>query len=188
MIAELLSRPWPWYVAGPAIGLFAPLLLFVGNKLFGVSTNLRHLCAAVHPRDVAFFRYDWKQAGGWNLVFIGGIVVGALLGGRIFANPEPIAISARTVADLAALGIQDFGGLVPSDVFGWGELLGVRGLVLLVGGGFLVGFGTAWAGGCTSGHGISGLADLQLPSLLAVASFFAGGVAATFLLLPLVFR
>ncbi len=183
---ELLSRPWPWYVAGPLLGLFAPLLLLLGNKLFGISSNLRHACAAVLPWDIAYFRYDWRGEGGWNLVFALGILAGGLLAGWVFANPEPVAIAAQTRADLAALGIRDFGGLVPDDLFSWSALLSVRGLLIIVLGGFLVGFGTAYAGGCTSGHGISGVADLQPASFLALVAFFVGGILGTFVLLPLI--
>lgn len=185
---EILTRPWPWYIAGPLIGLMAPLLLWLGNRQFGISSNLRHACAAILPsKRVAFFRYDWRGVGGWNLVFVLGILIGGFLAGVVLANPEPVAISSATQADLAALGVRDFSGLVPRDVFGWEGLLSARGLVLVVLGGFLVGFGTAYAGGCTSGHGIAGLGNLQLPSLIAVASFFAGGILATFVLLPLIF-
>jgi uncharacterized membrane protein YedE/YeeE len=183
---ELLSRPWPWYVAGPLLGLFAPLLLLLGNKLFGISSNLRHACAAVLPGDIAYFRYDWRGEGGWNLVFALGILVGGFLAGWVFANPESVAIAAQTRADLAALGIRDFGGFVPADLFSWSALLSVRGLLIIVLGGFLVGFGTAYAGGCTSGHGISGVADLQPASFLALVAFFVGGILGTFVLLPLI--
>src|SRR5437879_11873118 len=85
---ELLHRPWPWYVTGPLLGLVAAALLVIGNKPFGVSSNFRHLCAAVFPRNVAFFKYDWTQSGLWNLVFAGGIVVGGFIGGVLLANPE----------------------------------------------------------------------------------------------------
>jgi uncharacterized membrane protein YedE/YeeE len=173
-------------VAGPLLGLFAPLLLLLGNKLFGISSNLRHACAAVLPRDIAYFRYDWRREGGWNLVFALGILAGGFLAGWVFANPEPVAIAAQTRADLAALGIRDFGGLVPDDLFSWSALLSVRGLLIIVLGGFLVGFGTAYAGGCTSGHGISGVADLQPASFLALVAFFVGGILGTFVLLPLI--
>ncbi len=185
---ELLLRPWPWYVAGPLIGLFPALLLVLGNKLFGVSSNLRHVCAAVYPRGIAHFRYDWRHQGAWNLAFALGILVGGLIAGGLFGNPEPVAIAARTRADLLALGIRDFTGLAPADVFSWGGLLSVRGVAAIIGGGFLVGFGTAYAGGCTSGHGLSGVADLQVPSLIALVGFFAGGIAGTFLLWPLLMR
>ncbi|HET6569011.1 MAG TPA: YeeE/YedE thiosulfate transporter family protein [Rhodothermales bacterium] len=183
---DILLRPWPWYVAGPLIGLFVPLLLLLGNKVFGVSSNLRHACAALTPGDIAYFRYNWRQEGGWNLAFVAGIVVGGFLAGYLFANPDPVAISAQTKADLAALGIHDFRGLVPADLFSWGSLLTWRGLSVIVLGGFLVGFGTSYAGGCTSGHGLSGVADLQPASFLALAAFFVGGLIGTFVLLPLI--
>ncbi len=184
-MSDWLTRPWPWYVAGPLLGLFVPLLLLLGNKLFGVSSNLRHACAAVFPRDIAHFRYDWRGEGGWNLAFALGICIGGFLAGFLLANPEPVAIAAATREDLRALGVSAFRGLVPAELFSWSSLLTVRGIALLVGGGFLVGFGTAYAGGCTSGHGLSGVADLQPASFLALVAFFAGGIAGTFVLLPL---
>lgn len=181
---DLLTRPWPWYVAGPLIGLFAPLLLWLGNRLFGVSSNLRHLCAALMPSRCEYFTYDWRREGVWNLTFVAGTLIGGLIAGGIFANPEPVAIAEATRADLQALGVRDFSGLVPADIFNWQSLLSLRGFILLVIGGVFVGFGTAYAGGCTSGHGLSGIADLQLASLIAMCGFFAGGIFATFFLLP----
>ena len=181
---ELLTSPWPWYVAGPLIGLFPALLLLLGNKLFGVSSALRHGCAAIYPRGIAHFRYDWRREGGWNLAFAAGIVLGGFLAGAVLANPEPVAIAPETRAALEALGVRDFAGLAPADLFGWPSLLTARGWALIAGGGFLVGFGTAWAGGCTSGHGLAGVADLQPASMVALAGFFAGGIAGTFALLP----
>jgi uncharacterized membrane protein YedE/YeeE len=183
--AAFLSRPWPWYVAGPLIGLLVPVLLVLGNRQCGLSSNLRHVCAALRPRDVPFFCYDWRREGGWNLAFAAGTVVGGLLAGVVFRDPAPVALAARTRADLAALGIHDLTGLVPRELFHWGALLTVRGALLVAGGGALVGFGAAYAGGCTSGHGIAGLADRQLPSLVAVLGFFAGGVLASHFVLPL---
>ena len=183
---DILLRPWPWYVAGPLIGLFAPLLLWLGNRLFGVSSNLRHLCAAIAPRGIPYLSYDWRREGGWNLAFVLGIVVGGALAGLVFRNPEPVAIAAATRADLASLGVRELTGLVPRELFAWSSLATVRGWIVIVGGGFLVGFGTAYAGGCTSGHGISGVANLEKPSFIALAGFFAGGLVGTFLLLPLV--
>lgn len=185
---EVLRSPWPWYVAGPLIGLIVPALLVMGNKMFGISANLRHVCAAVAPRNIDFFRYDWRKAGAWNLAFAAGIVIGGFIGGVLLANPDPVAISQATRADLIELGIRNFDGLVPSDLFSWQALGTLPGPLILVGGGLLIGFGTAYAGGCTSGHAIMGLADLQLPSLIAVIGFFAGGLLTTHLLLPLILR
>ena len=180
-----LLRPWPWYVTGPLVGLVAVALLAIGNKPFGISANLRHLCAAWLPGPVAFFKYDWRRVGLWNLVFVLGVAAGGFVGGVLLRNPDPVAITPAAHASLAASGIRDFSGLVPPQVFNWHVLLSVRGFLTLVGGGLLIGFGTAYAGGCTSGHGIFGLADLQPASLIAVISFFAAGAAASALLLPL---
>ncbi len=183
---ELLSEPWPWYVAGPLIGLMVPLLLWAGGE-FGVSENLRHICAAVLPTRNDFFRYDWKSTGLWNLTFALGIVLGGAVAATVLASPDPLVISAATTADLEMMGLTTFEGLAPAQIFSWEGLATVPGFVMIVGGGFLVGFGARYAGGCTSGHAISGLANLQLPSLLAVLGFFAGGLLATWFILPLLF-
>ena len=118
---ELLSRPWPWYVAGPLIGLFVPVLLLAGNRLFGVSANLRHLCAALAPRRIEYFRYAWRAEGGWNLAFLAGITAGGFVAVYGLGVPDA-AISPETRAALQALGIQDFSGLVPRDIIGWASL------------------------------------------------------------------
>jgi uncharacterized protein len=160
---DLIKEPWPWYVAGPIIGLFAPALLLLGNRQFGVSSNLRHLCAAVAPGGVDYFRYDWKRTGLWNLAFLLGITSGGFL---VAASVGPLS-------------------LVPLDLFNWPSLATLRGFILMVVGGFLVGFGTAYAGGCTSGHGVLGLATMQRASVVAVLAFFAGGLLCTYVILPL---
>lgn len=183
-IIELMRQPWPWYVAGPLLGLIVPALLLLGNKSFGVSGNLRALCSIAVPRKPEYLRFDWRRAEGWNLALAVGVFVGGALAATILSGPPEVAISAATRADLAAIGIADFSGLVPVELISWGAFLSFPGMVTLLVGGFLVGFGTAYAGGCTSGHAIMGLADLQLPSLLAVIGFFAGGLLMTHLLLP----
>lgn len=182
-----LPHPLPWYIAGPLIGLMVPALLLLGNKAFGISSNLRHVCAAVAPGGLEYFTHDWKRLGSWNLAFFAGIFAGAAVASYM-APPPAIAISPGTAAALQSLGLHDLSGFVPREVFAWSSLLSVKGLVSIVVGGFLVGFGTAYAGGCTSGHAIAGLADLQLASLLAVCGFFAGGLAATYLVLPILLR
>ncbi len=180
----LTSGPWPWYLAGPLIGLFVPALLFAGNAIFGVSSSLRHACAALLPSRAKYFAYDWKKRGVWNLIFVFGILLGGFLATH-WSLPHDVAISSVTRADLSRLGIHDFSGLAPREIFQWSALFSFRGFVCVIVGGFLVGFGTACAGGCTSGHAISGLANLQIPSLIAVIGFFAGGLVATHFLLPL---
>jgi uncharacterized membrane protein YedE/YeeE len=179
----MLAGPWPWYVAGPLIGLFVPALLLLGNRQFGISSNLRHLCAAIAPGRVEFFRYNWRDVGLWNLAFIAGVLAGGFVAARWLGTP-PVAISPETKTALLELGIREFGGLAPADVFRWSQLLTLRGAALILGGGFLIGFGTAYAGGCTSGHGIAGLAARQRASLVAVAGFFAGGLLGTYVILP----
>lgn len=181
---ESLRGPWPWYVIGPIIGAMVPVLLLIGNRVFGVSGNLRHLCAATLPAGIDYFKYDWKRDGGWNLAFLGGIFTGGLLSALWIGVPEP-ELAEPTRAALASLGITDVAGLVPASLISWNALTTWPGAVMVVGGGFAIGFGTAWAGGCTSGHAITGLADFQLASLLAVIGFFAGGLAATWVILPL---
>lgn len=181
-----LSEPWPWYVAGPLIGATVPLLLWLGNRSFGISENLRHLCAMV-PSRVSFFRYDWRAAGAWNLAFAFGIVLGAFVAAVLFANPDPLVVAEATQRDLAALGVETGGGLAPASLFSLAALGSWKTWAILLTGGFLVGFGARYAGGCTSGHAISGLANLQLPSLVAVIGFFAGGLAMTHLIFPLLF-
>ena len=186
---ELLRQPWPWWITGPLIGLMVPALLLWGGKSFGISSNLRHLCAALPVPRPAFLRYDWWGAGGWNLAFALGIVLGGVVGGLILTSPEPLALASSTAADLEALGISPAAsapGLLPAALYG-GGLPDARQLLVLLGGGFLVGFGARWAGGCTSGHGITGLASLQPASLLAIVGFFLGGLLTTHVLLPWIF-
>ena len=184
---DLLSQPWPWFVAGPIIGLCVPALLLLGNRRFGISSNLRHMCAAIAPGSVELFRYDWRQRGAWNLVFLAGTVAGGFIAWQVLTIPD-VQLSPATHEALTALGIQRFTGLAPGDVFSWSALATWPGFLSIVAGGFLVGFGTAYAGGCTSGHAIFGLATLQAASLAAVVGFFAGGLIATHWLLPLLFR
>jgi uncharacterized membrane protein YedE/YeeE len=181
---EFLSRPWPWYVSGPIIGLIVPLLLLVGNRQFGLSSNFRHICAAMAPRRAPWLQYDWKSSGLWNLAFLVGVMLGGYLGGRLFAAPG-VHLAEATRADLARLGVPDMAGLYPASLFNWSSLLSIRGVIFIVLGGFLVGFGASYAGGCTSGHGVMGLAALQKPSILAVIAFFIGGMTMTWLIYPL---
>jgi uncharacterized membrane protein YedE/YeeE len=159
----------------------------LGNKHFGISANLRHACAACFPANIKFFKYDWKKEV-WNFFFVAGILIGAFLTAQYLMNPADIAIAPALQKELATYGIDDTRHLLPEEIFSWGALFSWRGLVLLVGGGFLVGFGTRYAGGCTSGHSLMGLSDRQLPSLIATISFMAGGFLMANLILPYLMR
>ena len=184
---EWLQQPWPWYVAGPLIGLIVPALLLIGNKSFGVSSSLRHICAACIPAKIPFFQYDWKKEI-WNLFFVTGILIGAFLAFQVFSNAQPILLNTALVTDLNNYGINDFRGLIPAELFNWSSLFTLKGFILIVAGGFLVGFGTRYAGGCTSGHAIMGLSTLQLPSLVATMSFMIGGFLVANFLIPLILK
>lgn len=184
-LIELIKQPWPWYVAGPLIGLMVPTLLIVGNKSLGISSSLRHVCAACVPAKIPFFNYDWKKEV-WNLFFVFGIFLGGIISAMYLKNEAAIVVHPELVNELSTYGITDFSGLVPLDIFNWASLGTPRGFVLMVIGGFLVGFGTRYAGGCTSGHAIMGLSTLQLPSLIATISFMAGGFIMANLILPFI--
>lgn len=181
-LIETIKQPWPWYVAGPMIGLTVPLLLLLGNKSFGISSSLRHICAACVPAKIPFFTYNWRKET-WNLVFVVGILIGGFIAATFFANPEAITVAASTQEDLKALGITNFTQLLPEEIFTWDNLFTRKGLVFFVLGGLLIGFGTRYAGGCTSGHAIMGLSNLQWPSLIATIAFMVGGFTMTHLLM-----
>jgi len=183
---DLLRQPWPWYASGAAIAFIMVMLLFFG-KSFGVSSNLRTICTiAGAGKRVKFFDFDWKTQK-WNLLFLFGAVLGGVVASTLLQNDEPLKLSTATIEDLQRLGIAFDGGLNPSQLFGADILSSPKGLLILLFGGVLVGFGSRYAGGCTSGHAISGLSNMQLPSLVAVIGFFAGGLVMTHLLLPLIF-
>lgn len=183
---EFIKEPWPWYVAGPLIGLFVPLLLIFGNKNFGISSSLRHICAMCAPLNIKYFKYDWKSEQ-WSLFYVIGIMIGGFLASQYLMGGGKVDISTQTVQDLTALGVTDFSSYLPSDIFSWNKLLSIKGFVFMGIGGILVGFGTRYANGCTSGHSISGLSNLQFSSLVATISFFVGGLIMTHFLLPFIF-
>jgi uncharacterized membrane protein YedE/YeeE len=183
---ELLRQPWPWYTSGAAIAFIMVLLLYFG-KSFGVSSNLRTICTiAGAGKKVKFFDFDWKTQK-WNLLFIFGAVLGGVISSSLLKNDQPLQLSGATVADLQAIGIAFEGDLNPSQLFSLDAILSVKGFLILLFGGVLVGFGARYAGGCTSGHAISGLTNMQVPSLIAVIGFFIGGLTTTYLILPHLF-
>jgi uncharacterized protein len=182
---ELLKQPSPWYISGPLIGLMVPALLLLGNKPFGLSSSLKHICAICSPIKVELFDYDWRKEL-WNLVLITGIIIGGVIASE-FLNPVVI-ISDKTTEALHQYGIVNVQGLVPKEIFNWNSLLSIKGFILIIVGGFLVGFGTRYADGCTSGHAIMGLSILSWPSLIATISFFIGGLITTHFILPYILK
>ena len=189
-IIEFISQPWHWAVSGTGIVFVMFILLRFGGT-FGASSNLRTLCAIGGAgKKVSFFDFDWKGQL-WNLVFILSAIVGGYLAVTVFASPEPVQIAQSTQDHLASLGIQtpqtieEGFGYVPTEIFAADNFFTLRNIILLVVGGFFVGFGARYAGGCTSGHAISGLSNLQLPSLIAVIGFFIGGLVMAWIVLPI---
>jgi len=182
-VLEFLKQPWAWYVAGPLVGLTVPLLLIIGNKSFGISSSLRHICASCIPANIPFFKYNWKKEL-WNLLFVLGILVGGAVATSLLSNPYPVEINPKLAEELAGYGMTNFNSLIPEDIINWQSLFTLKGFILMVVGGFLVGFGTRYAGGCTSGHAIMGLSNLQLPSLIATICFMIGGFLTANFILP----
>jgi uncharacterized protein len=182
-VSDFFSRPWPWYVAGPLIGLTVPALLILGNKSFGISSSLRHICAACFPANIPFFKYEWKKEL-WNLFFVAGILIGGILSAVLLQSTEQIQIHENLRAELSTYGVNEITSLVPSELFNFSNLFTAKGFILIVVGGFLVGFGTRYAGGCTSGHAIMGLSNLQWPSLIATCCFMIGGIIMANFILP----
>lgn len=181
---EWMSQPWPWYVAGPLIAVVMLSLILFG-KTFGLSSNLRTMCSVLGGgKRCDYFDYDWKQQA-WNLVFALGLVIGGFIAHEFINADQPIQLAEATTEKLAAYDIDvQTDELLPSEVFNWSNVLSAQGFIFIVLGGFLVGFGTRYGGGCTSGHAITGLSDLQKASLLATISFFIGGIFITHFVLP----
>lgn len=181
---DMIYQAWPWYVGGPIVALLMILLILLG-KSFGVSSNFRTMCAALGGgKKCEFFDFNWK-AQRWNLLVLVGAMIGGFIASHFLSNDQIPAISAQTITELNALGFQSAGkAYAPTELF---DVWDFKNSTLLLIGGILAGFGTRYAGGCTSGHAISGLSDLQLPSLIAVIGFFIGGLIMSFLIYPLIF-
>ena len=184
---EYILQPWPWYVSGPLIAVVMFLLLYFG-KTFGMSSNLRTLCAIGGAgKKVAFFKFNW-QSQKWNLIVVLGAILGGFIAHYFLSNTINIDLSESTVEDLKVLGFDNAGlSLLPPELFSWDAVFSLKGFLVLVVGGFLVGFGTRYAGGCTSGHGITGLSSLQVPSLIAIIGFFIGGLIMVHFIYPILF-
>ena len=182
-----ILEPWPWYVSGPLIAGIMFLLLF-GGKTFGMSSNLRTMCTIGGAgKKVKFFDFDWRSQR-WNLVVAAGAIIGGFIAANFLSTDNAVDIDQDTVVTLENLGFSSAGeAYLPNELFATDALTDPKTLIILLSGGFLIGFGARYAGGCTSGHAISGLSNLQLPSLIAVAGFFIGGLVMVHLLFPLIF-
>ena len=181
---DFIFSSWPWYVSGPLIGLMVPAMLYIGNKSFGVSSTLRSMCSMCVPLNVDLYRKnDWKNDI-WNLVFLAGILIGGIVAGNFMTDGSPIVLGEATVERLSSMGITDLSSLLPQQVFNWDDVFTLRLFIIAIVGGFFVGFGARYAGGCTSGHAIMGLSLFQLASLIAVIGFFIGGLFMTYFMLP----
>lgn len=181
---EFILNPWPWYISGPLITLVMALLLYFG-KTFGMSSNLQTMCSiAGAGKFIDFFKFNWKEST-WNLVVVLGAIIGGFIAKYVLSNNTPINLNPKTIEELHQLGFNNIGKtLVPTEIFDLEAMTTAHGLILLIIGGLLVGFGTRYAGGCTSGHAILGLSSLQKPSLIAVIGFFIGGLIMVNLILP----
>lgn len=184
---DYILSPWPWYIAGPLIALCMYLMFYFGKK-FGVSSNLETLCSiAGAGRLVDFFKFDWK-ANKWNLNFVAGLIIGGFIASQWLAPDQSVALNPDVISDLSQIGIQNAGSqYLPDEIFSLDALFTVKGFLILLVAGLLVGFGARYAGGCTSGHGIVGLSNLSTESFIAVGGFFIGGLIMTWLILPYIF-
>lgn len=183
---ELIKQTWSWWFSGAAIAGIMFFMLFFGQS-FGFSANLRTICSATGcGKSVKFFDFNWKSQI-WNLVFLVGAIIGGFIANQFLSNGAPVDISAETIQDLSKLGISAPTSAQPDELFSINAIFSIKGFLILALGGLMVGFGSRYGGGCTSGHAISGLSDLQLPSLIAVIGFFIGGLTMTYLIFPLIF-
>jgi uncharacterized membrane protein YedE/YeeE len=185
---EFFTQTWHWAISGFLLGSSMLLLIYFG-KTFGMSSNLRTMCTMIGlGKSVPFFNFDWKTQK-WNLVVVIGAILGGFFATHFLSSPDNVAINPKTITEIAQLGIEaPQGKLGPDALFSTEVMMTTKGFLILLLGGVLVGFGTRYAGGCTSGHAITGLSNLQLPSLKAVMGFFIGGLIMSHLILPLIFN
>lgn len=159
---DIILQPWPWWISGILIGLTVPLLYFLAGQGFGISTSLQQIGAMCSPNSkLSYFSKFDRAKGLWTLMFAIGIAGGGLIASQ-FLSSSPIEFLPES-------------------------FMTVGGGIRLFVGGILIGFGTRYAGGCTSGHAITGIANLNWPSLVATIFFFVGGLAITWGIGSLIF-
>ncbi|CAM1342764.1 YeeE/YedE family protein [Tenacibaculum aestuarii] len=184
---DFILQPWPWYVSGPLIAIVLFLFFYFG-KNFGVSTNLETMCTMAGAGKVSdYFKKDWKERN-WAIVFLVGLLIGGYIAINFLSATPGVDLNSTTVNELAELGFADAGKTyVPNEIYSIENMLTLKGFAILLVAGVLIGFGTRYADGCTSGHAITGLSSFQLPSLIAVIGFFIGGLIMIWVLFPLIF-
>lgn len=184
---DFLSQTWHWSISGFLIGIVMLLITYFG-RTFGMSSNLRTMCSMVGANRCAnYFDFDWKEQK-WNLAIVLGAIAGGFFAYHFLSSNDIVNINPKTIASLEQIGIDaPSGKFAPNVIFSLDALLTLKGFLILLSGGFLIGFGTPYAGGCTSGHAISGLSNLQLPSLIAVLGFFLGGLVMAHFIIPILF-
>lgn len=184
---DLILQPWPWYIGGPLIAISLLLYFYFGQN-FGASTNFETLCTMAGAGKVSdYFKKDWKDRD-FALMFVIGLIIGGFISAIYLIPNQGIDLNQTTVQELTDLGFSNVGNqYFPDEIFGEDVLFSLKGFLILIVSGVLIGFGTRYAGGCTSGHAITGLSSLQLPSLFAVIGFFIGGIIATWLIIPMLF-
>ncbi|MGL2963772.1 YeeE/YedE family protein [Flavobacterium sp. RSB2_4_14] len=184
---EFITQTWHWSIAGFLIAMVMLSLNYFG-KVFGMSSNLRSLCAMTGVgRKVPFFDWDWKSQR-WNLAVVFGAMIGGFVAVHFLSDASNVTLNPKTISQLTAMGIDAPNGkLLPDTLFGNQIFQSPKMIFILILGGILIGFGSRYAGGCTSGHAIAGISNLQLPSLKAVIGFFIGGLIMAHFILPLIF-
>lgn len=184
---DFIFQPWPWFIGGPLIALSLFLYFYFGQN-FGASTNFETLCTMAGAGKVSdYFKKDWKQRD-FALLFVVGLIIGGFISSKFLISEQTIDLNPSTVQELTELGFSNVGDqYFPNEIFSEDVVFSLKGFLILIISGLLIGFGTRYAGGCTSGHAITGLSSLQLPSLLAVIGFFIGGIIATWFLIPILF-
>lgn len=184
---EHIYGTWPWYISGFLIGMIMLCLNYFG-KNFGMSSNLRTLCTIGGADKFAdFFKFDWKTQI-WSLMVVLGAMIGGFVAVHFMHDASNVTLNPDTVAQLAKMNIDAPNGKIAPDALFGNQIFGSpKMMFILLIGGILIGFGSRYAGGCTSGHAISGLSNLQLPSLKAVIGFFVGGLIMAHFLLPIIF-
>lgn len=185
---DLIFGTWHWSISGFLIGMIMLLLTYFG-KSFGMSSNLRTMCSMAGAGKFSdFFKMDWREQK-WSLAVVLGAIVGGFIAYHFISNGTGVNLNTDTISQLQKLGVDAPNGkLMPNAIFSVETLQSPKGFAILMLGGLLIGFGTRYAGGCTSGHAISGLSNFQLPSLVAVIGFFIGGLAMAHFILPIIFK